>query len=104
MKISKILQVAQMHIGMGWTQGANARNGEGLVSFWDSSTAVCWCANGAVHAASDSNVEVVSATGYLHQAADVDNIAVYNDANGRTQDDILNAFSRAIELAEAAGD
>jgi len=88
----------------GWTQGVYARVGDRPCHPWaDNPTS--FCSAGAVMAAS----QCVAQDGYSHlaekavialQGAIGGTVAFFNDAPGRTKDEVLAAFDRAIEIAE----
>lgn len=112
--VVEFLQVAQMYVAAGWTQGTYARDARGKDVAPGSPDAVCWCAEGAVAAA----MEVLPAVPYFPHFAKVISplaktisplvpetvwVCVWNDTPGRTQDEVLDTFSRAIEIAEREG-
>lgn len=116
LKISENLAVAQMYVGMGWVQHVLARSATGIIvkpTSWD---AASWCAAGALNVMPEWPIEPqYLGADYLDQAcrmlgwerpfgeASAD-FVLYNDAIGRTQDEVLDMFSIAIDLAEAAGE
>jgi hypothetical protein len=85
-----------------WTQDAYRRDAEG--NKCKPAAAVCWCAEGAILAASDDSVLMMNRwrAEDLLTAAAPGAIAIFNDAPGRTHAEVLAAFDRAIELAETA--
>jgi hypothetical protein len=89
-----------------WIQGSWAVTADGYGVFpTDSDEAVCWCARGAIeqqlsnYCGSDPSKFLSRAIGVQGSGA----IADWNDAPERTQAEVLDAFSRAILLAEAEG-
>ena len=105
MKTSEVLRAARAKIVQGWTQGAFARDAEGRSTPWQGDEAVCWCAMGAIGCVGPDHDDIaesvlialqraIGPTGYTA-------ISHFNDADGRTKDDVLAAFDRAIALAMA---
>lgn len=86
----------------GWTQGAGARNAYGVMVNTGADEAVCFCAWGALrHIAGDSirntNTGQVRCEAYrLLGHPDPSELAEWNDAPGRTQEEVVAAFARAI--------
>jgi hypothetical protein len=96
------LREARALIERGWTQGAYARNaaGEDLEDVdWEFSDTdpVCWCMSGAMMQAGLED----EADDFIQRAIGKKFIPEWNDASERTQAEVLAAFDRAIELAEA---
>lgn len=74
-----------------WTQGAGARDEHGAPCPANDHRAVCWCLTGAFSIHPLTAIErmaVVSATLDLSQGV-IGSVLAYNDAEGRTQSDIL---------------
>jgi hypothetical protein len=82
-----------------WTQKALARDADGgrADPFYEEAT--CWCASGALYAIGTALFGAVFEA--LARAMDGD-IPTFNDSH--THAEVLAAFSRAIELAEAQGE
>lgn len=86
----------------GWTQEDYARDSEGQCVDYTDPNAVCFCALGAVYVSnSNSDVrawvnghlqDVIPPSRYVHE---------WNDAHGRTKEEVLAAFDRAIAKIEA---
>lgn len=92
-----VLQVAQMYVARGWIQGPfhSADGGQCCLA-----GALHWCEEDFGHerfGTMDS-----SARELLERVISYDNIISFNEIPGRTQDEVLDAFSKAIELAEAS--
>jgi hypothetical protein len=100
----------------GWTQAAYARDGNGRVlgaSEYDSQ-GTCFCAIGAVRTALISNVPIeersfegpwefsARAESLLHRAVApyAVNLFEWNDAPGRTRDEVIALYDRAIQIEE----
>lgn len=116
LKASENLAVAQMYVGMGWVQHVLARSATGIIvkpTSWD---AASWCAAGALNVIPEWPEPLYLGAEYLDQACRMlgwkgrpfweagSDFVLYNDAIGRTQDEVLDMFSIAIDLAEAAGE
>ena len=90
-----------------WTKEGWARNKQHWFVAPESPNAVCWCARGALRKVSggytreelDAEIVLQDTLGLTHTGS----IADWNDAEERTQDDVLEAFTKAIALAEEAG-
>jgi len=108
------LREARALIERGWTQGADARDLYGDECSPNEEEAECYCANGAIcrafYAASftDRREQIHIAEGLLNTAIGQEPggplhwpYIDWNDAPERTQAEVLAAFDRAIEIAEA---
>lgn len=96
------LREARALIERGWTQGQWARGKSGRPVRYNSRFAVCWCSSGAQARAFGKDWEgYQDAKEMFFAAIEHSNIAVWNDAPERTQAEVLAAFDKAIELAEA---
>lgn len=96
-----ILIGARERIARGWTQGAMARDAEGLECGVHEPVASCFCALGAIFAAAEGIVHGLDAAACL-RAELRDDITRWNDARGRTQAEVLAVFDRVIEKARGA--
>lgn len=107
-QLSKAIERAAGRIARpgAWTQGAMARDKEGRPVSPASSFAVCWCAVGAVMA--ELGVGVSNNSKAIHAAEKLrlksitgeDFVARWNEADGRTQKQVVNLLRvRAIQLA-----
>ena len=84
-----------------WGQGRDAENAAGLPCSPGDEGAVCWCSYGAMNRAGQAEKArpfFMAATG----ADDYAGVVGWNDAPDRTHAEVLAAFDRAIELAEAS--
>jgi hypothetical protein len=85
-----------------WTQGQFARNADGVGCSEYRDEAVCFCAVGALHRAA---WRVNSAPEWYYDALRAliavvgHSIGSWNDAEGRTQAEVLAAFDKAIDAA-----
>lgn len=86
----EILCAAQALVGKGWCQGEYTAKIDGKP--------IAWCARGAVLAVCPTGAS--DASWLLWNVVNED-IVHWNDAPGRTQAEVIQAFDRAIELAEA---
>jgi hypothetical protein len=81
-----------------WTQGAPARDMLGSPVDFDTPDATAWCALAAIET---NAADYRQAREILLRAARAESIINWNDSPSRTHAEVLAAFSRAIELAEA---
>ncbi|MEZ0212486.1 MAG: hypothetical protein ACAH27_05980 [Xanthobacteraceae bacterium] len=89
------LKIAAALIARGWTQHTLARDGDGNATYPESSSAVCWCPLGAFRPQGGDNF---TARAILRLAIGIP-INQWNDDPARTKEEVLAAFSRAIEIA-----
>lgn len=93
--VTEVLKAARERIAKGWTQGMSTRED-------DHGTEIAWCASGAIkHAVDEEGCVGCVARRGLEQSIGGGSIAGWNDAEGRTQAEVLAAFDKAIALAEA---
>jgi hypothetical protein len=79
-----------------WTQHVEARNAYGdEVNPWQES-AVCFCLAGAARRVGDGGI-AIDAVNLMAALRNVDNIEQWNDAEGRTHDEVLAVIREAIE-------
>jgi hypothetical protein len=107
-QVADKLREARALIERGWVQKDYARSKSGkVVDPANSRSATCWCAAGAIGRVNGRwpnsgllGMEQLSRAigGDGHEA----DILTWNDAPERTQAEVLAAFDRAIELAEAS--
>ena len=108
--VARVLRAARERIATPerWTQGEYARTDKGDALPADdilSRRASCWCAVGALRAAgvwSDDGNQFTRALADAIGLLDDYCIPDWNDTPGRTHAEVLDAFSKAIELAESA--
>jgi hypothetical protein len=93
----EILKAARAKIEQGWTQKALARDAYGDPARGNGCS---WCAEGALVAVTGGRSK---AFGYLRESLPdgFNDTAIYNDAPGRTQQEILDLYDAAIARAEA---
>lgn len=107
MMTKEILANARSLIAKGWTQGPTAKNAAGIAVDPTSGEAVCWCLEGAL-IASGVNCEDPEATCPMcHQyliplgrLVGATGATSYNEALGRTKEEVLALFDRAIAACE----
>jgi hypothetical protein len=106
--VAEKLREARALIAKGWTQDAEARNAAGadiqdVDPAFEDVEPVCWCAAGAIFWA--TGIDEYSTAADVLVAAIGERtrhfIPQWNDAPERTQAEVLQAFDRAIELAES---
>ena len=92
MSLADVLRAAAAKVRRGWTQGEYARNAAGLPVVPASPRAVCWCAGGAI---------AVCAGSWSHRAdvadvlvEDVGSVVAWNDATGRTAEEVATQMER----------
>jgi len=99
----QILQEARALLARGWCQGYFAKDEAGHNVTENDPGAVCWCAVGATlraaHVLRFDNSEALLALRVLGAEIRSWVIPNWNDAEGRTKEEVLAAFDRAIEAA-----
>lgn len=91
----------------GWTQGALARDKDGEKTEWHLETACSFCLRGALVVASWQHgmQAQMSARSRLEMALAVPGDTVsFNDAPGRTREEVLDLIERAKKLEAASED
>lgn len=85
-----------------WTQGEFARDADGNGLFDREPGAVCWCADGAIrHVGSAVRMmERVAARNALRDVIGTYDIHEWNDAPGRTAEEVAAKMIEAAELLE----
>jgi hypothetical protein len=105
MTTREILTNARALIAKGWTQGHYARMASGYPCHENSQRAVSWCLVGAVCRAGEIYLrQALDAVEYLREIIgdpDLPLIGNWNDAPGRTQEEVLALLDRAIAACEA---
>jgi hypothetical protein len=105
MSAAQILRAARERITVPkrWTQKAMARDADGKpLYWWNGPHAACWCPSAAMLLLDPYDHHSFStAVRLFRQAIGGANIGLWNDAPGRTHAEVLDAFDRAIALAEA---
>ena len=111
MEVRDILTKARANVAAGWCQGALGVNNKGhRLSASDLSSAVAVCAVGGMYkVATDAGMRdktgqaldnaIREAWEQLKDANMVPDVAEYNDAMGRTKDEVLALFDHAIITA-----
>jgi hypothetical protein len=85
----------------GWAQGDFALDDDGHGYNYDSPRATCYCASGAIRLACPEPYGFVRVEKLFCKANSIEEIPQWNDAEGRTKDEVLAAFDRAIDFAGA---
>lgn len=102
-ELTALLRKARGYVERGWTREVGARNTLGMETSSTNRYAIRWCTIGAMERANAGPGEMVSHGRALLLSLIPDiSLAGWNDAPGRTQQDVLNLFDRAIEKAENA--
>ena len=99
-------EARRLIVEKGWTQNAYARRDDGDPCNEDDQYAVCFCASGALYAASWRVAGSQYATDirdtarqFLRRAIGGAHVPQWNDNPSRSASEVLAAFDRAIELA-----
>lgn len=101
MNTLEVLKAAKAKVEKGWTQGEMARDANGLCVWSAHLDAVCWCSLGAIKAAAfELGADEYTAYNALRKISGY-YIADWNDDHGRTQAEVIEAFSKAIALETA---
>lgn len=100
-----ILAAADLIEGEGrWTQGYTARNEYGQPVSNGHMEAVCWCAIGALRRVSgEENLENIVAVKLGLNCSPIGKphpLAAFNDAENRSQSEVVSALRRAAELVD----
>jgi hypothetical protein len=96
------LREARTLIERGWTQGVSARDCNGNPIDPAEPHAASFCTVGAISRAFDFDYdESCPAHDLMARVVDGAWVDKWNDAPGRTQAEVLAAFDKAIQLAEA---
>lgn len=105
----KILEGAKwLLLEKGWTQGAYARNTKGIVCFVTDPGAACFCLVGALSVASRGsaygqlervNRALRRTLGQMNTGSTF--ASDYNDARGRTREDVVALIDKTIERVKA---
>ena len=98
---AEVLDLAALYIDRGWTQGSRARDAHGEPCEEFTMEAVCWCAFGAISAASHRlNVlqEIMNKAlmGLVHKAGTWE-IAAWNDRGGQRADIVARTIRGGAE-------
>ncbi len=100
-KIVQVLVKSRVLLKKGWTQEWFARDADGVNCDENSKQATCWCITGALCRVDGGGVVFQRITEELERSAKVPNIVMWNDAPGRTQDEVLKLFDRTIRRLRA---
>lgn len=104
MKPSEILHAAANLLKNpgAWTQKSDARDAHGYEVRVSSPKATCWCAFGAIVKVIANPYDEIDTqvAAFLRQATGIWSITSWNDAEGRTQEQVIAAFLKAEQLAK----
>jgi hypothetical protein len=108
-KASELLREAAKKLEGHWTRFVEARDENGLMVHPCSPDAACWCSYGVINSLTFNNYAAgAAAKVYVWLAITgklgITKIAAWQDEPGRTEAEVLDAFRRAAELAEAQGE
>lgn len=104
--VAGVLWDAGVLVARGWVRGYSAANDQGQPCGALSQAAVAWCMTGAIRRASHSAPQRsarlirVSAFARVQAITGANNIADWNDADGRTQQEVVDALLAAASEAE----
>jgi hypothetical protein len=104
-----LIEARRLIAEKGWTQDAYARDAKGRNSLTEGfdGDPVCFCADGAIRWATHMHQGREEARCLLNKAIGNERVFSgydawkWNDTPGRTKEEVLSAFDRAIALAEA---
>jgi hypothetical protein len=110
MSTLELLKSMRKKIATGWTQGCSARNRHGHPVVPNSESACQWCLIGSMTADMTLLNEVgaahVRARAYrvigqlLNNRNESEDLALYNDNESRTREEVLELLDEAITMAE----
>jgi hypothetical protein len=84
----------------GWTTRYYARNESGQSVCYRDDRAACYCAMGAIGAVANRDYDLdEAACNRLRRSLGIDSIAEWNDAPGRTAEEVVTALRKAAEGA-----
>lgn len=95
MSTSQILTRAAARIRRAWCQGNSAKDQHGYYVPPKSTTAVSWCALGAIMCEGGSYDHVDLVEAQLRSEGDARSAPSYNDAEGRTAEEVAALLERA---------
>jgi len=105
-QVAETLRKAADLCAKGWTQGVMARDAKGKEVPASSPDAVCWCADGAMLAASGDGG--IYRDGHTYRPARAASYSAFgcgpfefNDAPNRTADEVIRALRAAADAVEA---
>lgn len=98
-----VLEGALSHIKQGWVQEYSAQDSDGNLVHPTHSTACKWCLTGALIASSSGMKSMKPASNlYLESSRacervlGIDDLATWNDADKRSQEDVIELLGRVI--------
>lgn len=105
MDIKQGLKEVRALLARGWCQGTSARNIRGFSVSEQASTAVAWCVAGACYRICDNWMAnwIVPAIGAVVRERGFGSFSAWNDAEGRTQAEVLALLDEVIDTADTKG-
>lgn len=100
-----VLRQGLSRIERGWTRHTVARTANGCGTYAASPAAVAWCASGACHSLEEGRGMTAPEQWAIRElGVTIDGVALaaYNDADGRTQGDVVDLYRRTLARLEAA--
>jgi hypothetical protein len=101
MNVVETLELAKKKLCIGWTKDACARTAAGTPVLSAHKDAVCWCLLGAIGVSTCSSGNFNEAVFALERALPADcwqSISLFNDAEERTIEQVLELVDRAIAM------
>lgn len=101
-----LIEAANLLETKGWTQGAFARDANGISISDDEESAVCFCTIGALNRVSCENVvcghntEGHKAYEHLRNSIGRHRVTKWNDYDDRTKEDVINTLRTAAATCE----
>lgn len=110
MTTSELLKMMRSKIESGWTQGCSARTRDGFPVVPYAENACEWCLIGSMTAEKEYVMSYESrnkASGIIRELIanrnEKPDLALYNDAEGRTREQVLELIDEAISVASVGG-
>jgi len=99
---TELLIEGRARIARGWTQRVWARDAGGCASDGTAAEAVCWCALGALAGAEVDHISrAMAELGAALPEGAHHGVDEWNDAPGRTHEDVIALYDRAIERSRS---
>lgn len=101
--VIEVLTEARAKVAAGWCQGPPAVDARGEPAYSAGDEACAWCAWGAIIAVAfyrDVGYEASAALDDEAELRGFNNSTTFNEAPGRTQAEVVDLFTKAIEKAK----